>query len=399
MKRLLSFVLSICLLMALAGCHDATNTPVQTAGTTEDPAETTADTTVSVGQTEVFSLPFICLSIPTVTQSVQADDGTEVFRDVHQTMSLVLPEQETADRIIIDFLNRIEQVTGNTESLISAAKAVYHPDNWTPYLSQITYAPARFDTGVLSLTGSYVSYAGSSHPETADLSVSYDLVTGDVIKLADIIPATAVNVLVKEITASLDKQADTAYLFDDYADAVQDRFAGGLAHETQWYFGDTGLCFYFSAYEIAPYSTGVVTAEVPYEKLAGIMDDAYFPAERINAGGKLSVTHYDKADLEAYNQFAEIVLDKGKIKALLSTDSNVYDVRIDVGQWNAEGTEFTSQHTVFAAYALSAGDGIVVETDIADTASQLQIRYRSGGTTVCRYLTDSGKDGSLILSE
>ena len=48
-----------------------------------------------------------------------------------------------------------------------------------------------------------------------------------------------------------------------------------------WYFSDTGMHFYFSPYEIAPYVVGEVDIEIPYAELRGILKEEYFPEATI----------------------------------------------------------------------------------------------------------------------
>ncbi len=400
MKRVIPVLILLAILFAFAGCDKpyeaADNTEVASTQSSSHLDESDSPTDL---MSSTLQVPMISVSMPIVREIEYASDSTEIFRHVYQNMALILPEPEVADKVIVDFLNRVDQTSADAASIKAAAKENYIAENWTPYLCQISYVPTRIDAGVLSLYGNYATYSGSVHPESADVSVNYDLVTGDVIKLDSLFTAESTDMLVAEVTQVLNAQKEEKFLFDDFDDTVKDRFNRGLSHENSWYFSNTGLCFYFSAYDIAPYSSGVIVAEIPYEKLAGFMDNAYFPAETESVTGILQAELFQDDSLDKYEGFSEIVIDQGATKALLHTDSSIYDVRIETGSWSADGDIFIADHTVYAAYALTAGNAIMVESEIPDTLPRLRITYKTGGQTARYYLTDSGKDGSIILME
>lgn len=398
MKPVISILLLLSILLAIAGCGKPQESTVNTGNVQVQPGTTEASIEPTVLDVDApLHIPMISVSMPVVLESESADDGTEIFRYVYQNMSLILPEPEIADKIIVDFLNRMDKTSNDAESIKAAAKADYNSENWSPYLCQITYNPIRIDSGVLSLFGNYTRYSGAPHPESTDISVNYNLVTGAVIELDNIFTSDATDTLIDEIIQALNVQKVEKSLFDGFENTVINRFKDDLAHEKNWYFSSTGLCFYFTAYDIAPYASGVIVAEVPYEKLAGLMDDAYFPAEPETVGGTLNAELFTVDQLDNYDVFSEVTVDKGAVKTLLHTDSSVYDVRIETGSWSANGEIFIPEHTVYAAYALSADAAIMVESEIPDALPRLRITYQTGGRSVTRYLTDSGKDGSIFL--
>ena len=397
MKRVFSVLLILTVLLTFSSCSKPHDIPVNTAVT----STATTHGNESYAPTEDIAVPLqvpmITVSMPTVEEIEHAKDGTEIFRYIYQNMSMILPDPENAEKIIVDFLNRIDSTTGDAVTIKQRAIADYMPGNWTPYLCQIVYAPTRLDTGILSLFGNYTTYSGSVHPDSADISVNYDLVTGKTIQLDTIFTAEPTEILVSEVIQALTIQKEDKYLFDDFEVTVKERFNNGLSHENRWYFSNTGLCFYFSAYDIAPYASGTVIAEIPYKKLVGFLDDAYFPVETDVVKGALHAELFNEKTLDHYGAYSEIIIDQGATKALLHTDSAIYDVRIETGSWSSDGDTFIADYTVYAAYALTAGNAIMVESEIPDTLPRLRITYTTGGKTLSCYLTDSGNDGSIIL--
>ena len=400
MRKILIMILAICLLLSLAGCTTPANKTQGSTSSSTSAEPTAEDTTVaSDADASVEQMPMVSVAVPVITQTEEAHDGTVIFNYTFQNISLIVPDPEVADKVIVDFLNRIDQTSSNAEAIRSAAQNNYTTGaSWNPYLCQITYDPMRVDYGVLSMFGSYASYSGTPHPETSYVSANYDLVTGELLSLDDILTEDAsADTLYQSVVDALTLLKEENYLYEGFEETVNDRFSKGLAHDDAWYFSQDGLCFYFSPYEIAPYSSGVIIAEVPYDQLTGILNDAYFPAERETAAGSVDVEIFDENDLEKFTQFAEIVLAEGSDKILLHTDKSVYDIRIETGSWSSDGSTFTPEHTVFAAYSLTPGDAIMVESQFKDTLPTLRLCYTTNGKTVWCYISLSD-DGTVALT-
>lgn len=376
MRRALSFLILICLLATVTGCNRGTepSVPANNAETS-----TTAQTEGSQPTITHKQLSMAALSVPAVTESKHADDGQVIFNYTYQNMSLILQEPEIADKVIIDFLNRIDSTTETANSILTAAQTAYTPsDTWIPYLCNITYSPMRIDHGVLSLFGSLVTYSGASHPERSCLSASYDLVTGDVLTLASIMSMEATNEDFCKLTIeALSEIADAKYLYDGYEQTVTERFSGDSSQDESWFFNQRGLCFYFAPYEIAPYSSGIITVEIPYEKLAGLLHDGYFPAERATASGDVDVISFADADMTQFTQIAEAVIQRDAEKVVLYTQGTVQDVRLIVSV-NDSGTDV---YTAFASATLTPGDALIIEATNEQLA-KMKLSYLSDGQTV-----------------
>lgn len=386
MKNNLLFILIVCIVLNIAGCalHSA-ETPADTQLTNSTTTSETATATTAPAEEVFDQKPMIAVSLPVVEQTEYASDGALIFRYSCRNMSLIVPDPEVADKVIIDFLNRIDQTTTQAAQILEAAKSAYAVSSqWTPYLCQIGYDPMRIDPGVLSLLGSYASYSGTPHPEKNYLSVNYDLVTGNVLTLSDILTAeTSTDTLYPLIIQGLNLQKDEKFLYEGFEDTVKEQFV----RNTAWYFSQTGLCFYFSPYEIAPYASGLITIEIPYDKLSGILNDAYFPTETECGTKELIVDTFSEKDLDKFTQFSEVVLDTSGNKLLLHTEGAVNNIQIDTGSWNVQGTEFTPLQTVFAAYSLTPGDAIMVESTITNTLPNLRLSYNTASGTVRNYIT------------
>lgn len=370
MKRTFLISLTLFLIISLSACNQTIPDP-----TTETQPQTTATTSVEFVATQK---PMAAVSLPFENDLRSADDGAVIFQYTHQNMRLILPDPEVADMVILDFLNRIDSHYPEAESLFEAANADYNASaTWVPYLYSILYEPERIDQTILSLSGSVRTYAGGAHPNQNHISVNYDLTNGQVLTLGSILHHIDALADLKDLAFNeLDKVAQTQYLFEDYRDLAEQRFARDESYDEDWYFTDTGLCFYFSPYEIAPYASGVINIEIPYSSLTGILADAYFPPETVTSSGTVNSVSFEEADMSSYSQIAELILDNEGSKKLLYCDNLVEKVYISA--YNEIAGEACR---VFASQYLSPGDAIMIEASQRSHAG-ISLQYNCGDKIV-----------------
>lgn len=377
MKKITTLVLLICILLTVAGCSVPQLENPNSTPATKDDADKLTDNIGPIKQ-----IPIVSVSVPMAKDTYYAEDKTALLNCVYQNISLITPDAEVADRVIIDFLNE----TDIDNSAKSFAEEHYKetPESFNPYLTQIIYNPMRVDQGVLSFFGAYVSYTGGVHAETVGSSITYDLITGQKLTLKDILLETATPESINDLVIKyLSSDAD---LYANYKQIIKDRFDKNFLSDSNWYLSSTGLCFHFSPYEIGPYASGLIVAEIPYSALTGLMNDAYFPAERETATGTVDISKFDMSAVTRFSQTAEVVIEKDTDTILLQSEKGVYDIRIEVGSWSADGQNFIPEYTAFASYALSPGDAIIVEAPISETLSTLRLSYTSNNKTVSTYI-------------
>lgn len=331
--------------------------------------------------------PLYSVSLPVVTDKMHADDGQELFLYTYQNISLTIPNPEIADRIILDFLNRIDATAQTADQLKSEAKKAYDPQQpWTPYLCSILYTPARIDSAIFSLFGAYSTYNGAPHPETAYSSITYDMLTGSCLTLQDILTqSTPADTLASLIVAQL-QQSGNANLYEGYEDTIRSRFLS--LEDNSWYLSSRGLCIYFSPYEIASYAAGKIVVEIPYEKLTGVLKDAYFPAEQQTPTGTVSSSAFHTETASAFSQIAEVILHENGTKQLLHTDGTVYNVKLEVGTFQADN--FQPEATVYLANSLTATDAIMLEYQLTDQKTFRVSYFGQNGETKFFFPEENG---------
>ena len=384
MKKFLSIVLCAAILSCLFGCGNGLPSPTETTPPATEPMQTETQPTETTAPTyplPQYSLPLICASTPTVTEEFYSADGTQILRYTYQDMTLTLEDPQVADAITIDFLNLVDPGSSTMGKILRDAQQSYDDGgSWSTHTFSRIYHPTRLDSSVLSLYGTQKLSSGTSHGSAAGISVTYDLLTGQRLSLRQILQDNfSADGLAQAIIEALSDYADEGILYSDHAYVITEMFSTNTPVDN-WYLSATGLCFYFAPYEIAPYSIGIITAEVPYEALTGLLKDEYFPPEEVELLGTIDATDFKNADLDSYNRFAELVLDPDGTEHLIHAYGSVGSVRLELGTWSADGS-FTPEATLFAAATLCQGDALVIR--LPDSLlGQIRLCYTSEGNTI-----------------
>ena len=372
MKKYIAILLVLVMLFTLCACRKKKPQPSDSSVSSSDTATESQNTTEDDSDIIEFT-DMVAVSVPAVTETAKASDGTILFEYTYQNMALVLSDEDVADKIILDFLNRVDTTKLSADAIKESAKSAYpSAKDWIPYLYSITYSPVRIDGAVLSLFGSHVIYNGAFHPDRTCVSATYDLQTGEALSLADIMdPQASLEGICQLVLDVLDKKEKELSLDPGYEEVVKQRFKTDISHDESWCFTEDGLCFYFTPYEIAPYITGVVHAEIPYSSLKNVVRAQYLPARRAQVSGKLTVEAFDVNKVEQFTRIAETVLNKDGKMYMVYTDEKVQDVKVTV-------TDTNNSYTAFATYGLMPGDCIIVQADDA-MLDKIEISYESSG--------------------
>lgn len=378
MKKHIALLLILSLLL-LAACSapPAVNGGEITDATDTGSAHPTEQTMES--PSAVYDGLMAAASMPLIVEHCTSEDGKPIAYYTHQDMHITLPDADVAQIITLDLLNRIDRTRSDAEDVFRSAKADYSAQGtWHPYSYVITCSPMRLDQNILSLYVFETAFDGSPRTTHNIYSLNYDLATGDILNLVTIFHeenfADAICDLVIEGLAALDQ--DT--LYSDYESIVRDKFSTNATVES-WYFGESGLCFYFTPYEIAPYVSGVVVSEISYEALSGLLKDKYFPGEKLNYTGSLTaqvITADNAALLDNFRQFANVTVEPGTKQFLINTQGSVSNVRIHQTTDSSTGI---IESTILLVPGMGPSDGILLEVSESTAAQSLYITYESNG--------------------
>lgn len=408
MKRFFTLLCCFLILFSIAGCNKAKDLSLQSGANIptlpQNPTDSSTDPTAPsepkppVLDGPVSQVPTVSITMPKKTESYTASDGSILLEYVYPNMDLeqmlIMQDPMVSENIKIDLMNRIEDTYATRDSLLSQAKTAYNGStSWVPYQYTVEYDPQRIDSGVLSFVASEVTFDGF-RPDKKFKFVNYSMTTGQALSLYNIILEKNMTSQVCALAVkSLESQQDT--LFSDYKYTVEEHFDGEI--NDNWCFSPNGLSFYFEPGDIAPNAVGMVAAEIPYSKLAGILRDEFFPAERAMTTGKLQMNQFNIDNLDVYTNFSELILDEKAPKVLLFTDKAAYDIKIEIGTRTENGV-YRKDYGIFAQSSLTPGDAIMVSANL-NNGTCLHIQYQIGHNTAHAYLILDTETNRIKLIE
>lgn len=393
MQRITTIVLCVLLILSMSACQPSKNPSVETTPGPSVPSTPTENAEDAPLHT------FYALSVPDEIEYLHHENGTVIFEYAYQHIQMHIADQNVADKITLDFLNRVDSTRENAEMIAQLAQANYDSSaNWSPYKYHIYYSPTRVDQGIISLFGTRTTYTGGMHPEQSCLSVSYDAANGDYLTLGSILNHVDNKEDLCDLVLEKLDEVDYQYsLFDGYENVVEERFMADESTDEAFYFTNSGLCFYFTPYELAPFSTGIITIEIPYSELPGILNDAYFPDEYQPSTGTLIVESIDQPDTGTFAQLMEVVIHPQGEQVLLYSDKTIRNLTITHGSWTPDGLYYLPDYVIFSATGVSADKAIAIRLSIPEILPNLMVSYETMNGTENFYISKNGENGSIQL--
>lgn len=118
---------------------------------------------------------------------------------------------------------------------------------------------------VISLYIDRYEYTGGAHGMTNRSADTWSLDKGKRMLLSDFFPGQKdyIELIINNINNQIKNQIENGndYYFDDYENLVRENF-----NERNFYIVPDGVTIFFQLYEIAPYSSGIMTFLIPFEK-------------------------------------------------------------------------------------------------------------------------------------
>lgn len=321
-------------------------------------------------------------------EELKSDDGTTYYRQSLGTATVSSKDERAAERINSSLAELYVKFGADAEYTRRVAED--QPDGEQIALSYYC-APSvtRCDTRVLSAVFDVSQDIGGIHADSTRTSRSYNADNGSLLTLADIAKneeqlKTFIKNYVIGLAAGDDyKEGGVSILFDDFESTISDLVDAGA----NWYFSDNGLVFYANPYDIAPYSRGVLTFEIPYSALAEFIDESFMPVEYEGDNGMLLADDGDKLDRSSLNILGTVTVDEDGQSVVLSAEETVYNVKI-----------YTSGRMLWQRNYLTTGEGVEVKSFIPDAQPNIAVSYElADGTEIVRGIFQSGNDGSILL--
>lgn len=321
-------------------------------------------------------------------EELKSDDGTTYYRQSLGTATVSSKDERAAERINSSLAELYVRFGADAEYTRRVAE-----DQTDGEQIALSYycAPSvtRCDTRVLSVVFDVSQDVGGIHADSTRTSRSYNADDGSLLTIADIAKneeqlKTFIKNYVIGLAAGDDyKEGGVSILFDDFESTISDLVDAGA----NWYFSDGGLVFYANPYDIAPYSRGVLTFEIPYSALAEFIDESFMPVEYEGDNGMLLADDGDKLDRSSLNILGTVTVDEDGQSVVLSAEETVYNVKI-----------YTSGRMLWQRNYLTTGEGVEVKSFIPDAQPNIAVSYElADGTEIVRGIFQSGDDGSILL--
>lgn len=367
MKRVFTLLACAALMLGAAGCSKKPNFPT---------IPSTAPEVVIPSPPQSGNGSLRGVVIPLVTENYVAEDGTLICYRRYPNFQLILGDLTVETAVSLDLQDRLKDFLDNTADFPQLAQQDYSPsDAWYPYFASVSYIPTRVDNQILSFHITNRSQTNEIHSTYASSAVNYDMKTGVSLILDDILlPNWSGSMLAERICEALSDISDN--LDPDYKTIIQKRFAKGAGGNTAWYFSDTGLCFYFDPYDIAPFFMGVITAEIPYSQLGDLLRPEYCPAKP-ESSGAWSVEPWFPDSNQRFSFVIPMSTDADGESVLLHPTADIYQVTIQVSP-DSPDVE-SPAYTLFSANCIQKGQALKITSDFSDAGQAIKITYRSEG--------------------
>lgn len=219
-----------------------------------------------------------------------------------------------------------------------------------PYDYTLKLFDAYATSGALSLQFMAAAYLGGAHPMSSRFTYTFDLETGALLTLEDLIDdenAQARDSLIDAFTQALRSAKPD---LPDPAGNIRSVF-DGTQTQNYWYFTRDGLAITFPPYAIAAYGAGYITALVPYDALNGLIDSTWLPSDRSSQRFTAACSFYPREEALGgdYTNFYGAESTFG-----VSADGDALDVI--AGEGYSSATSTYRDNVLFYANFLTAAD-------------------------------------------
>ncbi len=412
-QRIIAILLLTVLCLSLSACGSPEKT---SSGSAAEPAQMQESVPASPEPEETAAPdsrpPFVSVLVEREAETC-TEDGTVLLNYAADRPRVEIPEHpgaadavnETLEADLLRFRDgddAEDYISGKEDCLAAAREDLTYrrkegnKDSFVPYLLQSDCLTARVDERVISIITDESTYFGGVHGYVGRSARNFDARTGKVLQLEDLFndPQDFLE-RCPELLWFAGRGGENAYLAltESYFDGYEEDLPG-LLRDGNWYLNDRGLVVIANPYEIGPYVMGRVEFTLSYDWLRWEMKEEYLPHEYTPEGMIAGEILSQAAE-------ADIYLDDGTegqgACVFFSAEGDVGNVRLTRVSYNEWSNTFTEDSLLWAASDLPAGAAVLLRTWIGDVLPTLKLSYTSGGQNREYYISQSGKDGSLVL--
>ncbi len=399
MKKAAAIILAMAMIFALCGCHDIydkdEDAPVPEFAVCVDFSRVETDGFVDEASDELVFAQSIC--VPEIISAGSDKAAEKINLDIAYQYELF---DEGADTIRNAALSIADE---KAAAELESAEASDESEGlvFNTFMYEETAELNRGDVGVISLSYDVYTYSGGAHGYVSRTSASYDASTGEKLTLESIsdepeLLEQLVYGYVLNISAGekyKNEAGESIFFNPDLTESISDLIGSG-----NWFFSNEGLVFFANPYELAPFSCGRIDFTVPYAAMDGLLKEEYLPVQLEGDNGMMLAENGDSKDMSGLTVLNTVTLDEKGQSVIISAQETVYNVQIMTD--NSAEAYNPGRNLLWYRSYMTTDEALELVSFIPDTAPNVILSYTlADGTVVERGVYQSGKDGSIILTE
>ena len=325
--------------------------------------------------------------------SVKSEDDTEIF--VYSYQQPILQGSAPGIHMINTKLDNATTAflygSGGVEEMTELAKMDWRESWFNCYRLERKTSVARLDDVVASFRYEDYAFNGGVHGNTYEYGMTYDMVSGEHMTLANLTEDEAGLKLVcrqhlLEVMGAEDFPG-RENLMDGYEQQLDSVM-------NNWVLTDEGLQFIAQPYIISNYAMGTLRITVPYEKIAHVLLEKWLPAEKGHGGGTVSVTQVDSPEPAAVN----FVTDAEGENLVVRVNGAVYGLSVEeISAGKQRGAMGPTVEKQLLYSSVVASESFGLQADVPEEGATMLLRWRDGSGTEYRYLlTRDTKHGAAL---
>ena len=344
------------------------------------------------------------------------DSGKLILTFVYDTATVHIEGNDAASERINNSLAVMDEsfysgggIDGGVNGMLEQATDNYtlavemEDDRSIEFSSSRTVGVARSDSKVLTLIYRTQTFTGLAHNSSIERAYVFNSETGERLTFAALCDSDERTDALKAYL--IEKMAEQASAEDSGVDMSLFEEEGSLENklselirEATWYLDNDGLVIFSDIYELGGYDAGILRFRFSYDEISDYMSERWLPPER-EENGRFAIAYMGDVPAGSTVILDRIVIDPEGEDICLLVDGTVYDVSVISVRYVNDDVGFyeTAQHWS-CSYVNNAG--IQLAAHLPEGMPDLMIRYTSAdGERYDLYVTQSGEDGSLLLTD
>ena len=378
MLRKLCFILVLAIF--LGGCGAAAPDSAQmndAAVRSSERFETVADSSLALAESVETPAEEVCrveyFTFRNTSNSVRNDEDMTVLLEKCAVADFVSDDpdrQAWIQGILADLDREYAAVSTNLLGYADEFLSLEGEEFFYSYSNYRQLGVARHDEAVISLLGLSSVFSGGSHPNSVQTAYNLDIDNRRILRLEDVIQESQAPALATMIQAEVEAKFNGFGLFEDYAETINTSMIYGSL-TPYWYLNDMGLVIFYNQYELGPYASGIIKAQIPYDALDGILLEEFLPMAPDGERSDLFVVPTGEG-----GHIIPVTIQPEGQRLSVGVEGTVYQVQISEVFW-LDATPI-SQELIFSARTLCQNDVLEITGGFDDETRSFAIEFIDG---------------------